>query len=248
MSNEMMKATSISMSSKEIAELTEKDHSHVLRDIRSMIADIYGPCEDPNLDLIDREGIIVTRDSKGFMYRVDLDKAHTTTLLTGYSAKARHRVIVRWIELESSVPALPTTYVEALEALLETTKAKIALESKVAEDAPKVMFYDQVTTSDSLYTFDEAFAVLQNRVGHKFSTSSFLMFCREHGVAKKVTYMGGIGKGTFAPRKDYINSWFVFDMQVGNGMWKMRPLAIDGIIKLIQSELTNGASKQMSLI
>ena len=83
------------MSSKEIAKLTSKNHSHVLRDIRSMIDSI----DSPKMDGVDF--IIVFRTDNGQTSEIKLNHELTITLLTGYSVKARYKVIKRWQELES---------------------------------------------------------------------------------------------------------------------------------------------------
>lgn len=83
------------MSSKEIAKLTSKNHSHVLRDIRSMIDSI----DNPKMDGVDF--IIVFRTDNGQTSEIKLNHELTITLLTGYSVKARYKVIKRWQELEN---------------------------------------------------------------------------------------------------------------------------------------------------
>lgn len=47
------------------------------------------------------------------------------------------------------VPALPQSYPDALRALAAKAEEAAALEAKVAEDAPKVLFADSVSTSNS---------------------------------------------------------------------------------------------------
>jgi Phage regulatory protein Rha (Phage_pRha) len=87
--------TIVTMTSREIAELTEKEHSHVLRDIRSMF-----------------EALGVDQSSFGRVYlggngqerpMFCLPYDETICLLTGYDVKARMKVIKRWQELEQNV-------------------------------------------------------------------------------------------------------------------------------------------------
>jgi Rha family phage regulatory protein len=112
--------TNVTMTSREIAELTGKNHADVLRDIRNMLE---------TLDLGQSsfaDSYFNSQNKEQPMFRLLYDE--TICLLTGYDTKARMKVIKRWQELEqSNKPVLPATYVQALEALLESEKQKEAL-------------------------------------------------------------------------------------------------------------------------
>ncbi|WP_257292004.1 Rha family transcriptional regulator [Endozoicomonas sp. ONNA1] len=96
------------MSSREIAELTNKQHFHVLRDIRSMFERLYGE-ECSNLDANDTKGcradLYKTGEcavaNVGKVKEFHLDQKHSLILVTGYSVKLRATVIDRWHELET---------------------------------------------------------------------------------------------------------------------------------------------------
>lgn len=104
---------SVKMNSRDIAVYTEKQHKHVIRDIKKLISDLYG--DGPNLDDLKNtgleivDGIFVDVDTRGYVQYFSLDRKHTDCLLTGYSAQARMKVIQRWHELEdkSAAPQLP---------------------------------------------------------------------------------------------------------------------------------------------
>ena len=101
------------MSSKEIATFAGKQHKHVLRDIRELLSTLY-EIDGPDLDHIDLKGVSRLVDERGYTSEWHLDKDHTFTLLTGYDAKARHRVVKRWQELEKKLkaPQQPTQSLE----------------------------------------------------------------------------------------------------------------------------------------
>jgi len=80
------------MSSLEIAELTGKRHTHVLRDIRSML-ELLGLTET-------RFGSSYTDPTGRTLLCFNLPKDLTFTLVAGYSAPLRHKIVTRWIELE----------------------------------------------------------------------------------------------------------------------------------------------------
>ena len=92
----------VSMTSVEIAELTGKEHKHVLRDIRNMVEELNGSkteqrdsgsstlSSELNGSKFGRVGEEVYKDAKGesrTMYR--LDRKHTFILVAGYSVHLR---------------------------------------------------------------------------------------------------------------------------------------------------------------
>lgn len=86
------------MTSREIAELTGKELAHIHRDIRAMLDELKK--DDPKLDHPQED-----KDSRGYTVCFHLDRDLTETLLTGYSAVLRRKVIARWHELEQQVAA-----------------------------------------------------------------------------------------------------------------------------------------------
>ena len=83
-----------SMSSREIAELTEKTHFHVMRDIKALIE--QGAIGQSNFGLSSYRN---SQNKEQPMYLLDFDA--TMTLVTGYNAVLRAKVIKRWRELET---------------------------------------------------------------------------------------------------------------------------------------------------
>lgn len=111
------------MSSLEIAQLTGKLHKNVMRDIRDMVQQIEENTSGSKLSYM---VISDTYDAKaGFgtqkaeMYKLDRDT--TYTLLLGYDAAARFKVVKRWQELEhklvtpvAQAPVVPNNLPDAL--------------------------------------------------------------------------------------------------------------------------------------
>ena len=90
------------MSSREIAHLSEKKHNNVLRDIEKMIQDIPVLRFEPR----DFEAPYIDRRGKS-QREIHLPKDLTVTLITGYRVDLRYRGIKRLEELESqSRPAI----------------------------------------------------------------------------------------------------------------------------------------------
>ena len=147
--NDIMQVTDISktMSSREIAALTKKDHSHVIRDIRSMLSQI----DDPSMDDADFKEVF---DSRGYTSEISLNKDLTLTLVAGYNSRFRYAVIKRWQELEQQaqasspvMPALPnfTNPADAAIAWAEEYKAKEAAQAQVIELQPKADALDTLS-------------------------------------------------------------------------------------------------------
>lgn len=102
---------SVTMSSREIAELTGKRHDNVMADIRNMLNELE---KDP----LSFQGIY--RDSMNRKQaEYHLDRELTETLITGYSIPLRHRVIKRLHELEGKVRELEDAKASRQRARLE---------------------------------------------------------------------------------------------------------------------------------
>jgi len=86
------------MSSREIAQLTGKQHSNVMRDIRNMLDAIS---TDSNLNLYAKSTTYAGKDGRQYD-QYELDKNTCLTLLLGYDPAARMRVVKRWQELEAA--------------------------------------------------------------------------------------------------------------------------------------------------
>lgn len=149
-------ATPNRMSSREVAELTGKQHSNVMRDIREMTEDLT----NSELNWCVESASYIGGDGRTYpMY--EMDKETTICLLTGYSAAARMKVIQRWQVLENgAVPALPQTYAQALRALAQESEQKELLQLQLAEARPAVEFYAQVAESKDAMPVGEAAKLL----------------------------------------------------------------------------------------
>lgn len=96
------------MSSREIANLTEKNHQHIMRDIRRMLEDLGEEIGASKFGRTSSEAPAV----QGFKESVYLDVQGkerpeillnfelTMTLISGYNVVLRNRIIKRWQELE----------------------------------------------------------------------------------------------------------------------------------------------------
>ena len=111
------------MSSREIAELCEKEHFHVKRDCEVMFAAL-------NLDASKFGGIYfdsMNRQQTEYL----LDENLTMTLVTGYSVVLRHRVVSRWKQLELSTQqntiAISFQDFNQLQNTVENLKYQVAL-------------------------------------------------------------------------------------------------------------------------
>ena len=162
------------MSSIEIAELTGKRHDNVMRDARTMLTQLYD-----EWGVLDFEGTY-TNAQNGQQYQCfNLPKEETLCLVAGYNVKVRMAIIKRWQELEeqASKPKLPANYLEALQALTVEVEQRMLLEAKVAEQQPKVEFYDAVASSSGSFDFGEAAKTM--KLG--FGSHTLFKKLREHG-------------------------------------------------------------------
>jgi len=99
------------MSSREIAKLTGKQHQHVKRDIEVMLKELGKD--------VSSFGRIYLDSMKRQQVEYHLDRELTDTLVTGYSILLRHKVIQRWHALEAKQAALDEAKIARQRARLE---------------------------------------------------------------------------------------------------------------------------------
>ncbi|WP_337008804.1 phage antirepressor KilAC domain-containing protein [Pantoea sp. AS142] len=141
------------MTSREIAELTGKEHKNVTVDIRRMLDDL-------GEDALKFQRIYFdTMNRQRTEYH--LDREHTECLITGYSAILRMKVIKRLHELEESQPVkIPQTFAEALRLAAQVEEEKERQQLQLTEAAPKVAFVDRYVTATSSMTFRQVAKLL----------------------------------------------------------------------------------------
>jgi len=175
------------MSSREISELTGKDHKNVKRDIEKMLIQLQEDAlrfERIYLDSMNRQ-----------QTEYLLDRDHVDCLLTGYSAQARMNVIKRWRDLESA-NQLPSDYLSALKALTAQVEQRQVLQEKLAIAAPKAEFVDSYVNASGSMGFRETCKLLH------IKENSFRQFLLEKEImyvlAGKLTpYATHIDAGRF---------------------------------------------------
>lgn len=147
-------AVPLTMSSRDIAELTGKDHFHVMRDLRAMhgqLGDLFGGSIHPWI-----------HPQNGQTYdEYLLDKDTSLTLLLGYDPVARMKVVKRWQELEAQqAPKLPQTMAQALRLAAEQAEQIEAQQEQLALAAPKVEYVDRYVTANGSMGFRQVAKLL----------------------------------------------------------------------------------------
>lgn len=155
----LTESVALTMSSREIAELTGKEHKNVIRDIRAMLD-----------SLAEGDGSVLshvaeTKDARGYTAEIALPKDLTLTLVAGYNVKLRKRIIDRWLELEaqqsSPVPAIPQTLPEALRLAADLAEQKAKADAALAIAAPKVEGFDRIANATGLLSLRETATTLK---------------------------------------------------------------------------------------
>jgi phage antirepressor YoqD-like protein len=142
------------MTSVEIAELCQKRHDHVCRDIKNMLEQLN--FQSPQIwgDYTDSSGRVYP------CFRLPKDLC--LTLISGYNVVLRKRIIDRWLELEQSQPVkTPQSFAEALRLAADLEEQKDRLQQQLAEAAPKVEFVDRYVTATGSMTFRQVAKLLE---------------------------------------------------------------------------------------
>lgn len=154
--NELISTTSPAMTSREIAELTGKQHKHVLRDIDGLVKTL-----SPELGLGFKSSAY--KDATGKENRMYLmDRDSSICLVSGYDANARMRIIKRWQELEAAKPA-ELTREQILVMALESERERLRLAAELEAAQPMIQFHDEIAQGGGEFTIRETVKALFNR-------------------------------------------------------------------------------------
>lgn len=184
------------MTSIEVAELTGKEHKHVMRDIRVLLEQ---GVHESNFGLT-----FIVRKLPNNAQRKDpcynLTKKGCLILASGYDALLREKIINRWEELETkerqSMPALPKTYKEALKELLVQVEENERLQIENKDMKPKAEYFDEVIDRNGLTNFRDTAKLFG------VSEKSLIFFL----IDKKYIYRDQ--KGKLKPIAKYMGTYF----------------------------------------
>jgi anti-repressor protein len=172
-----LQAINKTMSSREIAQITNKLHKHVMRDIRE-IEDKLGGTRFGLSSYLSEQGKQVPEYL--------LTKKQTLLVISGYDVVLRSKIIDRWEELENSMRT-PATYTEALYAAyqmaMEADKARAELQEAnqtIQLLEPKRVFADAVAASKTTILVGELAKILKQN-GVEIGQNRFFEWLRSNG-------------------------------------------------------------------
>ena len=160
------------MTSLQIAEITGRRHTDVMRAIRNM---------EPAWEKVSERKFALAeyQDEQGKPRPCySLNKEECLYIATKFNDEARAKLIKRWKELEEQhqKPSVPQNYLEALESLVKAekekqqlalenkqkdetiitiSKANVELGNKITEMLPKVSYYDRILQSNATMTITQ---------------------------------------------------------------------------------------------
>lgn len=158
----------VRMSSREIAELTGKEHRNVKRDIEKMLADLSEDAlkfEHIYLDSMNRE-----------QTEYLLDRDHTENLLMGYSPVLRRAVLARMREMEALLaePRVPTTaeaFASAFRMLADAERRGAQQDAFNAHMVERVQLVEQTAALPAKPQNTESRSEVRKRMNRKYSLS-----------------------------------------------------------------------------
>jgi anti-repressor protein len=169
------------MDSREIAELTNKRHADVIRDIESQLSKIG---DERNFASVYKGGNGEERKNYLLPYR------ETMILISGYSVELRAKIVDRWMELESGIK-IPKTMAEALRLAADQAQ-------RIEDMTPAYEFGSYlIEASNKWLSMSEAAAILSAETG--LGRNNLFAWLRGQKIlmANNVPYREYIDRGYF---------------------------------------------------
>lgn len=142
-----------SMTSREIADLCDKRHDHVCRDIDKLNT-TYEKIGLPKIG----EGYYTHQSTGNQQHReFILNKEQSTDLVTGYKPELRIKINRRWSELEQQLNQ-PTelSRMDLIQLAFAAEQENQALKDHVAELEPKALVMDTIAETTNTYTIRDS--------------------------------------------------------------------------------------------
>lgn len=193
-----MKLTNDKMNSLQIAEVSEKNHSDILRAVRKMEPawEKVNGCNFALVEYIDKKG------QKRPMYQ--LSKTECLYIATKFNDIARAKLILRWEQLEKeALKPKELTRLEILEMAQDSERQRLMLEKENAKLKPKAELMDRVMDTDRLISISQAAKILE--LG--FGRNTLYKKLRESGVffkAKNEPKQYYVDRGLFVLKEKLI--------------------------------------------
>lgn len=166
----------VKMSSREIAELTGKQHGHVMRDIRNM---------EPAWEKVNgsKFGLVEYLDSKGEKRpEYQLTKREVLYVATKWNDEARAMLILRWEELEKQ-NSKPLTQAELI---LVQAQALVDMERKINSVEAKV---DRIVKAqEDVMAQLEAIPLIEGEIPEQSARSKVNELVRHYSYISSISY------------------------------------------------------------
>lgn len=160
------------MSSREIAELTKKEHRNIVPVIEQLI--------DGGVLKNSRPNYYVHPQNKQQYLEYFADKRDSLVIVARLSPEFTAAVIDRWQELENNQPKVPTNFIEAMTLALEQAKQIEQQTLLLEEQKPQVEFANAVANTCDSITIG-GYAGLLASSGYDIGQNRLFTWLRDNG-------------------------------------------------------------------
>ena len=191
------------MSSREIAELTNKEHKNVLVDCDKLNESYV------NIGMAEISAVNYKADNGQYYREFLLSRMQTFDLMTGYNVELRIKVNRRWEELETKAIDFsnPDTVLMLAQNWKEEQQKRIEAERKIEESKPAIVFTHAVVGSKNSCLIGELAKILRQN-GIEIGQNRLFQWLRKDG------YLGKSGERYNIPNQQYIDQG-LFELKKG---------------------------------